>query len=144
MSCRLTVAMNCYPLTWKSLEGEGISEYKGDHPGKHSRPTGELHVYNKKKTLQGGGRVGRMSKSQVQQNASQKENGWNERRKKSATDETIPIHLKHSSDGKYYFGWWPFCHKEWESCREMRKGLRYSTVDVRENCNHLWLTWDNL
>lgn len=41
--------MNCYPLKWKSLEGEGISEYKGDHPGKHSRPTGELHVYNKKK-----------------------------------------------------------------------------------------------
>lgn len=45
MSCRLAVAVNRYPLKWKSLESR--REYKGDHPGKRSRPTVVLHTCKK-------------------------------------------------------------------------------------------------
>lgn len=87
-----------------------------------------------------------MSKSQVQQNASE-----TEKKRKQLKRETwncIPTHLKHSSDGKYYFGWWPFCQRERESRRERDEEeevhVPYYTVVIGENCNHLWLTWNTL
>lgn len=87
-----------------------------------------------------------MSKSQVQQNTSEKrkiENIWKE--KKHEMWNYIHTDLKRSSNGKYYFGWWPFLQSERKAQRETdEEGVHapYYMVVVRENCNHLWLTWN--
>lgn len=76
------MAVNRYTLKWKTpAEAKGISEYKRDHPGKRSRPTVVLHTY-KKCNREGGVGGAHMSKSQVQQNASETENSWKERKKR--------------------------------------------------------------
>lgn len=70
-----------------------------------------------------------------------------EKRKRGNVKLNIPTHLEHSSDGRYYFGWWPFYLREGESQREGdEEGVHvpYYTVVIGENCNHLWLTWNTL
>lgn len=70
-----------------------------------------------------------------------------EKRKRGNVKLNIPTHLEHSSDGRYYFGWWPFYLREGESRREGdEEGIHvpYYTVVIGENCNHLWLTWNTL
>lgn len=86
MSCRLAVAVNCYPLKWKSLERWRDLGVQGRPP----RQTFKTYccvtrLFKKNVTSRGKGRA-HMSKSQVQQNTNEKESSWNE---KKGTYETV-------------------------------------------------------
>lgn len=86
MSCRLAVAVNCYPLKWKSLERWRDLGVQGRPPTQTFKTyCCVTRLLKKNVTSRGKGRA-HMSKSQVQQNTNEKESSWNE---KKGTYETV-------------------------------------------------------
>ena len=127
MSCRLAVAVNRYPLKWKSLERRRDLRVQGRPPRQRSGPTVVLHTYKKcNKEGEGWGTNVKKSSSTKceERKRRKKENSWKGTRETvflliSSTHQMANIIL---DDGHFA--------KERQKAggREMKKGFMYLII----------------